>query len=191
LQTRRLHLRPLVASDAPRLFEIFSDPRVMRYWSTPPWADIAEAHAAIERDAVARRTGGHVRLGIERTSDGRLLGTCALFDLERNCRRAEIGYALGADAWGQGYVQEALGALLDAAFDELHLNRIEADIDPRNLASARSLQRLGFVQEGLLRQRWIVDGEISDSALYGLLRADWQARRLGQRAGSSGLDFSA
>jgi len=51
----------------------------------------------------------------------------------------------------------------------------EAHIDPRNEASARSLERLGFVREGLLRQRWIVDGVVSDSALYGLLTQDWAA----------------
>jgi RimJ/RimL family protein N-acetyltransferase len=53
------------------------------------------------------------------------------------------------------------------------LHRIEADIDPRNTASARCLERLGFVKEGLLRERWIVEGEVSDSAIYGLLQPDW------------------
>jgi ribosomal-protein-alanine N-acetyltransferase len=61
-------------------------------------------------------------------------------------------------------------------FAEFDLNRIEADIDPRNVASARSLERLGFRKEGRLRERWIVSGEVSDSDLYGLLRIDWLAR---------------
>jgi ribosomal-protein-alanine N-acetyltransferase len=52
------------------------------------------------------------------------------------------------------------------------MRRIEADIDPRNVASARLLERLGFVQEGLLRERWMVDDEVSDSAFYGLLESD-------------------
>jgi RimJ/RimL family protein N-acetyltransferase len=60
------------------------------------------------------------------------------------------------------------------------LNRIEADIDPRNVASARSLERLGFSKEGHLRQRWIVNGEVSDSAFYGLLLSDWQAQQRGK-----------
>jgi len=54
----------------------------------------------------------------------------------------------------------------------LRLNRIEADIDPRNVASAGLLERLGFVREGVLRERWIVGDEASDSALYGLLASD-------------------
>jgi RimJ/RimL family protein N-acetyltransferase len=72
-----------------------------------------------------------------------------------------------------GYMHEALQTLLAYAFERLHLNRLEADIDPRNTSSARSLGRLGFVQEGHLRQRWIVDGEVSDTGFYGLLRDDW------------------
>jgi RimJ/RimL family protein N-acetyltransferase len=69
---------------------------------------------------------------------------------------------------------EALPALVAHAFGALDLNRLEADIDPRNTASARVLERLGFRREGLLRERWIVNGEKSDSAIYGLLRAEWR-----------------
>jgi len=54
------------------------------------------------------------------------------------------------------------------------LNRIEADIDPRNPASAKTLECLGFQKEGLLRERWIVSDEVSDTAYYGLLRQEWQ-----------------
>ncbi|MDO9353805.1 MAG: GNAT family protein, partial [Solirubrobacteraceae bacterium] len=93
------------------------------------------------------------------------------------CRRAELGYALARQAWGGGYMHEALQALVAHAFEALQLHRLEADIDPRNAASARSLERLGFVREGLLRERWIVDGEVSDSALYGLLAPEWRAAK--------------
>ena len=70
---------------------------------------------------------------------------------------------------------EALTAFLGYGFGELDLNRIEADTDPRNLAATSVLEKLGFVREGLLRERWITDGQKSDSAMYGLLRSDWDA----------------
>jgi ribosomal-protein-alanine N-acetyltransferase len=66
--------------------------------------------------------------------------------------------------------------MLEHAFQRLDLNRLEADIDPRNAASARTLERLGFQKEGHLRERWIVNGEISDTGLYGLLRREWLER---------------
>ena len=177
LRTQRLLLRPLGEADAPALFEAFSDPRVMRYWSTPPWSSIAAAHALVERDLKAMAAGEYIRLGIERREDGRLLGNCTLFKLDAQCRRAEIGYGLAHAAWGNGYMHEALLALLGFGFSEVNLNRVEADIDPRNNPSARSLERLGFKREGYLRERWVVGAEVSDSALYGLLLSDWLSRQ--------------
>ena len=85
------------------------------------------------------------------------------------------GGAMARSAWGHGYAQEAGRAVISHAFDVLGLNRIEAEIDPRNEASARVLERLGLRREGLLRERWIVAGEVSDSALYGLLARDRRA----------------
>jgi RimJ/RimL family protein N-acetyltransferase len=89
-------------------------------------------------------------------------------------RRAEIGYVLGRPYWGLGHIHEALQALLRYAFQILDLNRLKADIDPRNRASAKTLDRLGFQREGHLQARWIVNGEISNTWLYGLLQREWQ-----------------
>jgi [ribosomal protein S5]-alanine N-acetyltransferase len=176
LPTERLVLRPLREDDAQPLFALFSDPVVMRYWSSAPWTSIAKAQEMIAKDRQAMAAGEHLRLGIEARDAAEFIGTCTLFNLDGQCRRAEIGYALSSVHWGHGYMHEALTALLAFGFDDLDLNRVEADIDPRNAASARSLERLRFVKEGHLRERWIVDGEVSDTGLYGLLRSDWRAR---------------
>ena len=175
LHTARLALRPLRETDAEALFAIFTDERVMRYWSTPAWTSREPARDMIAAD-LAQTTRDHLRLGIEMAASGILLGTCSLFSINYTCRRAEVGYGLGSFAWGHGYMHEALQALLDFGFGELDLNRIEADIDPRNSTSARTLERLGFTKEGYLRERWIVGGEVSDTALYGLLRREWMER---------------
>lgn len=176
LETERLRLRPQRADDAAALFAMFSDREVTRYWSTPPWPSFEHAKRMVAREIEAMAAGRLLRLTITRSADRAPIGTCALFAWVPGCRRAEVGYTLARPAWGQGLMHEALTALLDHGFSAMDLHRIEADIDPRNLASARSLERLGFVREGLLRERWIVDGEVSDSALYGLLRPDWHAR---------------
>lgn len=177
LRTDRLLLRPVRGTDAPALFAMFSDPAVMRYWSSTPWTSIEKAHEFIARDSRALPAGEYLCLGIESHADGQLVGTCTLFHFVEQCRRAEVGYALAHAAWGCGYMQEAMRALLDYGFSELNLNRVEADVDPRNEGSARLLERLGFNKEGHLPERWIVDGEVSDSALYGLLLKHWQMRK--------------
>ncbi len=177
LETRRLRLRPLREDDAPALLALFSDPRVMRYWSTPPWTGLEQAHATIAQDRESMAAGEHLRLAVTRRDDPKLIGTCTLFHWVPSCRRAEIGYALSPAHQGNAYMDESLRALLRFGFTTMQLNRVEADIDPRNEASARTLERLGFRREGLLRQRWVVNGEVSDTALYGLLQTDWYWRQ--------------
>jgi len=176
LATGRLILRPPQASDADALFAMHSDPEVMRYFSEPPWQDPARAVQQIADDAEAFGKEEFFRFAITLQATGEYLGSCTLFAVHRQNRRAEIGYALGRPYWGQGYMHEALTALLEYAFVERDLNRLEADIDPQNAGSANALLRLGFKQEGYLPERWIVGGQVSDSALYGLLRRAWQAR---------------
>lgn len=176
LPTERLLLRPLVAADAGALFAVFSDPEVVRYWSSPAWTGIEQADKYIAGAQEALANGTALRLGIEVAASGRLIGQAALYSFDQQNRRCDVGYALGRPHWGQGYLGEALAALLAHGFGALDLNRVEADIDPRNAASAKALVRLGFGHEGLLRERWIVNGEICDTAFYGLLRSDWAAR---------------
>jgi len=174
LATERLQLRPLAAHDAPALFAVFSDPEVMRYWASPPWRSLADAEALLERDAHANEEGTHLRLALCRHGDDTLIGSCTLFGFVPTSRRAEMGYLLSREHWGRGLMHEALVALVGHGFEGLNLNRIEADIDPRNAASRRTLERLGFTLEGRLRERWIVAGEVSDTELYGLLSREWR-----------------
>ena len=176
IRTSRLVLRPLNEADVAALYSIHSDPKAMRYWSAPIWKDEERGRTMIARDRDQNLTD-HLRLGIELAAPGDLIGTCTLFDINDQCHRAELGYMLGSFAWGHGYMREALQAFLTYAFGELHLNRVEADTDPRNEPSIRVLESLGFVKEGHFRERWIVEGEVSDSAMFGLLSREWAAKK--------------
>lgn len=176
LRTQRLVLRPLRHTDADALFSIFANPEVARYTSTPPWTDRQQAVSMIDAEIEAVAKGTAVRLGLMLNGTEPIIGMCTLFNFHHASRRAEIGYILGRASWGHGLMHEALVALVDYAFDTLDLNRLEADVDPRNAPSVRVVERLGFVREGTLRQRWIVGGEVSDTAFFGLLRSDRQAR---------------
>lgn len=175
LASSRLVLRWLEDRDVPALFEIFSDRQVMRYWSSAPWTDPAEGVEMVESVRRTFAEGSLFQWGVVRRSDNTLIGTCTLAHVDAQNRRAEIGFALRPDHWGQGYMSEATNALLRFAFEELELRRIEADVDPRNEASIRLLERLGFQREGYLRERYHVGGEISDTIFYGLLRREWLA----------------
>lgn len=172
LDTPRLRLRPLAPGDAEGLYRMQSDPDFMRYWSSRPWTTLAQAQALIALDQQAMAAHRYLRLAVERREDAALVGTCSLFAFDEAGHRAEIGYGIARAHWRRGYAVESVGALVGFGFDRLGLHRIEAEIDPANRASARSLETLGFRREGLLRERWIIDGRVSDSALYGLLASD-------------------
>ena len=176
LTTDRLTLRPIAPDDAAAMYSLRSNPLVTRYTGLPLWTSIDQATARAERDMAAARAGDCLLLALEQRNRPGMIGSCLLFHLDEPCRRAEVGYELHPASWGNGYMHEALQALLQYGFASMNLNRIEADVDPDNAASVRTLERLGFQFEGRLRERWISDGVKSDTAFYGLLLADWQQR---------------
>jgi RimJ/RimL family protein N-acetyltransferase len=174
LSTDRLRLRPFDDADADALFALHSNAHVLRYWDSPPWTERGRAERFIAACRQMADDGTGARPAVERLSDGAFLGWCGLVRWNPEHRSASLGYCFGEAAWGHGYATEAAGALLRWAFDTLDLNRVQAETDTRNLASARVLEKLGFVREGTLREDCIVRGEVSDSWVYGLLRREWR-----------------
>ena len=173
LSTERLRLRSFTDADAEALYALHSDAHVLRYWDSPPWTDRARADGFLARCREMAEEGSGVRLAIDQRDDGSFLGWCSLSRWNPTYRSAALGYCLGEPAWGHGYATEAARAVLEWAFETLDLNRVQAETDTRNAGSARVLEKLGFRREGTLRQDCVVDGVVSDSWIYGLLRAEW------------------
>jgi ribosomal-protein-alanine N-acetyltransferase len=173
ITTERLRIRWLTAADVPALFAVFGDAEVCRYWSRPPMPDVVAAEALLREIEAYFASRSLFQWGIAERETDAVIGTCTLASLSEEHRRAEVGFALARRAWGRGYLAEALPALLAFAFDTLGLHRIEADADPRNARSIRVLERAGFQREGLMRERYHLEGEIQDAFIYGLLRHEW------------------
>jgi len=174
LHTARLRLRPFSEEDADPLFALHSDAHVLRYWDAPPWRDRGRAERFIAACRRMADEGTGARLALDRVSDGAFIGWCGLTRWNPDYRSAALGYCLTEAAWGQGYATEAARAVLQWAFDTLDLNRVQAETDTRNGASARVLQKIGFLREGTLREDCVVDGVVSDSWVFGLLRREWR-----------------
>jgi RimJ/RimL family protein N-acetyltransferase len=173
----RLTLRLLEHGDLHDLLEVHASDEVTRYLPFDAWTSMGDAKTWYQRTMLRHGEGSAMQFVMQHREEGRVIGTALLFHFEEESRRAEIGYVLGKPYWGQGFAHEGVGALLAFAFGDLSLRRLEAEVDPRNVASAKVLNRLGFVQEGLLRERWALKGEICASTLYGLLRHEWDAAR--------------
>ena len=170
IETDRLRIRPLTEKDVEELFAIYSDAETMKFWSCLPYTDVSQSREQVERAMASFQKGEAVELAVIHKEEDRFIGKLSIFNIHEPSQRAEVGYILSRSVWKQGFMREAMTALIQYAFGSLHLRRLEADIDPENKASAALLQKLGFEKEGLLRQRWNVAGKITDSEIYGLLR---------------------
>lgn len=175
LETPRLRLRELRPDDAPALFAIHSDAESMRWFGADPPTELAQAEEMIAQFAAGRQQPQpSTRWGLEERASGRLLGSCGLFRLNRLWQTANVGYELGRQAWGQGYMREALSYLLPWGFEHLNLHRVEAQVHPDNTPSRRLLEGLGFVEEGRQRQAAAWGGQRHDVLHYGLLRPEFR-----------------
>lgn len=174
LETERLQLRPFTDADADDIWALQSNAHVLRYWDSPPWTDRSSIARFMAKCQQVAEEGTGARLVVERKTDQAFLGWCNFNSWNPEFRSAAIGYCLTEAAWGHGYATEAAHAVLQWAFDTLDLNRVQSEADTRNVASARVLEKLGFEHEGTLREECIVNGDVSDTWVYGLLRRDWK-----------------
>jgi len=174
LPTPRLRLRPFENADADDVFALQSNAFVLRYWDAPPWTDRGRADRFLAVCRQMEEDGTGARLAVDRAADGAFIGWCTLTKWNPEYRSASLGYCFAEAAWGHGYATEAARAVLRWAFQTLDLNRVQAETDTRNVASARVLEKLGFVREGTLREDCVVNGDVSDSWVFGLLRREWQ-----------------
>ena len=173
LRAERLRLRTLSEADVADVLAVFSDPLVVRYWDGPLMTTTQDVMQYIERIHYGFRRRELMLWGFADAATDAVIGTCTLTHLSITHQRAEIGFALRQNRWGQGLGSEAVTAAIDFGFQELGLHRIEADVDPRNERSLRLLERLGFQREGHLRERYYMNGEWQDAVMMAVLQADW------------------
>jgi [ribosomal protein S5]-alanine N-acetyltransferase len=176
LETSRLILRPLSFADAP---SIQGAARVREVADTTisiphPYLD-GEAEQYLRRQNLEFEVGHSVSFAIERNPEKAFCGVIEIRDIEQEHSQAELSFWLAVEMWGQGYMSEALKPMLRFGFEDLDLNRLYAYHMTRNPGSGKVLQRNGFVQEGLLRQRVRKWGVFEDVKLWAILRRDWHS----------------
>lgn len=175
LETSRLRLRPLEESDssaiqrAARAREIADTMISLPY----PYPD-HEAKRYVDRQLTEREAGHSATFTIEHKAEGRFCGLVEVRDIDHEHLLGELSFWLTVDAWGQGYMSEGVRAIVRYSFETLGLNRLYAYHMLRNPSSGRVLEKNGFKQEGLLRQRVRKWGVFEDVALWAILRQDWQ-----------------
>ncbi len=178
LDTERLVLRALDLDDAAAVAERAGDRRVARYLiAVPsPYPVSLASRWIMARIAWWPQSRGITLAITARAEPQQLLGTVSLKRVARD-ERAELGYWLGADAWGKGYATEAANALVDFGFRELGLSRIYAQVLEGNDVSCRVLEKVGMLSEGIRRRHVRKGKKLCDVTLFGLLREEWDERQ--------------
>ena len=174
----RVHLRRPTARDADRFIAAArASRRIHGTWVSAP------ATPAAFRDYVARfgrplKSATDVGYVAARLDDDALVGVLNLSEIVRGAfQSAYLGYYAFAPFAALGYMTEAVALLLEAAFDELDLHRVEVNVQPRNLRSLALVERVGFEREGYSRRYVKVGGRWRDHVRFAMLAEDWPTTR--------------
>ena len=143
IETERLMMRPFTLDDAEALHAVWGDPASKRFLGWPTPASVDETRSHLENIVRDERKHGFALCAVIEKASGTLIGDCGLF-VSPDHGDVELAYGLGRAWWGRGYATEAARACVRAGFDELGVERIVADVDSRNTASIRVLEKAGF-----------------------------------------------
>lgn len=174
LETKRLYLTEFVKSDAKELFKMRSDARVLKYLDRNPHRTVEESELMIDTMISTYNSKAGINWIIREKDNLDVIGYIGYWRLIRENLRAEIGYALKPEYWGNGYMNEALTKVIEFGFKEFCLHSIEANVNPNNISSIKLLEKLGFKREAHFKEDYFYNGKFLDSAIYSLLETDYE-----------------
>jgi [ribosomal protein S5]-alanine N-acetyltransferase len=171
-----VYLRPLEREDAPVLVPWFNDPDVSRTLLRHRPQTLRDEEAFLDK---VTQSEHDVALALVVRATDRLIGVTGLHQIDFKNRHCSFGIVIGEKAeWGKGYGTEATTLLVKHAFETLNLNRVWLHVYEYNDRGRRSYEKVGFRQEGVLRQDCYREGRYWDTIVMAILREDWDCVRL-------------
>lgn len=178
IETERLTLRRIVADDLGDWMAVWRSPGVLDYlidFEGLPQEDMGREIIEWADRIFAERSG--IRWALTLKPNRRMIGSCGFHLFDRRHLRVEIGYELHSDYWRQGFMSEAVHAVLEFCFDTLAVHRVEADVVEGNAASAALLKKAGFTLEGVWRDRVYKRGAYQSLWQFGFLKPEYNVVR--------------
>ena len=178
IETDRLILRRFTMEDAEPMFRNWaSDDQVTKHLTWPTHAGV-EVTRMVLSDWIAGYAGDKFyQWAIVLKENGpEPIGSISAVHIKEKTRCATMGYCMSRTHWGKGIMAEALTAIVDFFFEEVGINRVEADHDPNNPASGRVMEKAGMTYEGTMRQAGHSNQGIIDVSRWAILRQDWEVR---------------
>ncbi|MGN7412418.1 GNAT family N-acetyltransferase [Paenibacillus sp. SAF-068] len=173
LETKRLLLREIKQSDSHDIFQIFSSDEVTKFYDVESFSNMKQAEELIQRWNERFEKGQVIRWGIALKSDNRIIGTCGFHGWMKQHHKAAMGYELAPEFWRQDYMTEVTQRIVEYGFKKLELNRIEAFVEPENAGSRTLLEKIGFSEEGILKENYYWKNRFVDNVIYALLKKDY------------------
>ncbi len=170
LESERLLLRQITNDDVQEAFELRSNPDIMKYIPRPLVTSHDEALEHIKMIQSKIETNEGINWAITLKGNPKLLGIIGHYRIKWEHFRSEIGYMLLPECSGKGIATEAIQLVVDYGFNQMNMHSLEAIIDPSNVASARVLEKNGFVKEAHLIENEFFNGKFLDTVIYSLLK---------------------
>ena len=167
IETGRLRIRPMCADDVPALKEWLADPSIYTSWGKGP--SKAEKNPELLFGKEAKPTKSF-HLGIAEKNSNKVIGDIWVYLIEKD-RMAQVALRLSKEHHGKGYGTEGLCAMTEFCFKHTELQRLWTEVDVRNTASCRVLEKCGYTREGMIRQGKMVN-TWCDYYIYGRLASD-------------------
>jgi ribosomal-protein-alanine N-acetyltransferase len=158
--------------DAPGLFLIRSNDEVMRYMDTSALESLKSSHSLISFFNTQFSNKTAITWGMFVKAEKKLIGSFSFWNINKPHCRAEIGYSIHPDFWGNGFMTETFKTLIEFGFDQMGLHSIEANVNPQNQNSIKLLERIGFKKEAYFRENFFFNQKYLDSLIYCLLETD-------------------
>lgn len=176
LRGRKVLLRPVKRSDISCFLKWFNDPEVAQYlaWYLP-MTEMSEEKFIEELGTTRAKSDAPFVIEVVEGTSAKAIGICGLHQIDAKDRSAAFGIVIGEkDCWSKGYGAEAARLLIDYGFQQLNLHRISSTALAFNERSITLHKKLGFREEGRLRQTMFKNGEYHDLLQFGILRQEWK-----------------
>ena len=172
-ETIRCRLRRIKLSDYTMMFENWAKyEEVCKYFPFNPIDNIEDYRQKVEHWVSNYKNGSYFHWGIEWKEAGELIGTINLGNVEEECQMSDTCYMLSPKFWNRGIMSEVLTSILDYAFDEIGLHRVQAEVFEGNDASSVVLKKCGMTFEGVARKKYYKNGQYIDVALWAIIAED-------------------
>lgn len=178
IETKRLLLRQFHKNDAEAMFRNWeSDSKVTEFLRWKTATDISEAEQVLYEWVHGYDHSDFYQWAIVLKEIGEPIGSISVVEKNDDLDIVHIGYCIGSKWWNQGITSEAFKAIIPFFFEEVGVNRIEAQHDPNNANSGKVMQKCGLRYEGILRQADWNNKGVVDACMYSLLKSEWESEQ--------------